>query len=280
MPGGAEIIVHVDGATILAAADGAPLDADGNATAGGQFASSFTTVSLTPLLGTSLAGRVFDPGADLKPMTFDDIRAGADGVLHTADDVFLNPLAGVKVFIVGRENEAVFTDATGAFNFPSVPAGDVKLAIDGNTATNEPAGFYFPEMVMDLTLRAGQANTAMGSMGTLEQQADNANRGEVYLPRLRTDILENVSNSVVTMVGVDAESAPNLTEAQRQFLKLEVQPRSLLDANGQPMTNGQVGISAVPPALVRDMLPPGVLQHTFDITIQARVLPSSIRRSR
>ena len=35
------------------------------------------------------------------------------------------------------------------------------------------------------------------------------------------------------------------------------------------MINGQVGISTVPPELVRDMLPPGVLQHTFDITIQA-----------
>src|SRR5262249_61907223 len=29
------------------------------------------------------------------------------------------------------------------------------------------------------------------------------------------------------------------------------------------------GISLVPPSLVADMLPPGVLQHTFDITIQA-----------
>src|SRR4029079_11734574 len=47
------------------------------------------------------------------------------------------------------------------------------------------------------------------------------------------------------------------------------QPGSLIDANGQPITAGQVGISTVPPQLVRDMLPPGVLQHTFDITIQA-----------
>ena len=35
------------------------------------------------------------------------------------------------------------------------------------------------------------------------------------------------------------------------------------------MTTGQVGISTVPPQLVMDMLPPGLLQHTFDITIQA-----------
>ena len=35
------------------------------------------------------------------------------------------------------------------------------------------------------------------------------------------------------------------------------------------MSTGQVGISTVPPQLVMDMLPTGVMQHTFDITIQA-----------
>ena len=44
---------------------------------------------------------------------------------------------------------------------------------------------------------------------------------------------------------------------------------ALPDANGNPVANGQVGISTVPAELVLDMLPPGVLQHTFDITIQA-----------
>ncbi len=63
------ITVHVDGSTIRAAADGALLDADGNGQAGGTFDFSFTTVSLTPLLGTTLSGRVVDPGPDVKPMT-------------------------------------------------------------------------------------------------------------------------------------------------------------------------------------------------------------------
>lgn len=39
--------------------------------------------------------------------------------------------------------------------------------------------------------------------------------------------------------------------------------------DGLPLSSGQVGISTVYPDLVRDMLPPGVLQHTFDITVQA-----------
>ena len=121
-------------------------------------------------------------------MTFDDIRRGPDGIIHTADDVFLNPIAGAKVFILGRESEFVFTDAQGRFTLTNVPAGNVKLAIDGRTATNAPAGIFFPEMVMDAHHRAGSANTVMGSMGTPEEQRANEARDEVYLPRLQTSI--------------------------------------------------------------------------------------------
>lgn len=48
-----------------------------------------------------------------------------------------------------------------------------------------------------------------------------------------------------------------------------MQPGSLRDQNGNPVAAGQVGISTVPLSLVREMLPPGLLQHTFDITVQA-----------
>src|SRR5207253_10254798 len=44
---------------------------------------------------------------------------------------------------------------------------------------------------------------------------------------------------------------------------------SLVGTDGRPVTNGIIGISTVPPEVVRDMLPPGVLQHTFDVTVQA-----------
>ena len=269
MPGASTITIHVDGTTILAAGDGQALDADGNGTPGGTVTSTFSTVSLVPLQGTTLSGRVLDPGPDLRMGTFDDIRAGADGVLHTSDDVFLNPIAGATVYILGLESQAVVTDAQGNFSFSAVPSGTIKLAIDGRTATNAPAGFYFPEMVMDLQIEVGQANTAMGTMGTWEAKAANLTRPEIYLPRLQTSILQAVSNTQTTMVGMNAGAAPNLTDQQRQFLTLEVQPGSLIGLDGQPLANGQVGISTVPPELVRDMLPPGLLQHTFDITIQA-----------
>jgi hypothetical protein len=52
-------------------------------------------------------------------------------------------------------------------------------------------------------------------------------------------------------------------------LRLEFVPGSLIGENGLPMDSAQIGISIVPPELVRDMMPPGVTRHGFDITIQA-----------
>ena len=111
----------------------------------------FTTVSLAALPGTSLSGILADPGADLKPGTFDDVRVGPDGILMTADDVYLNPIAGATLFILGLENQVIITDEFGRFAFDSIPGGNIKLAADGRTATNAPNGSYFPEMVMDTT---------------------------------------------------------------------------------------------------------------------------------
>jgi membrane-associated phospholipid phosphatase len=268
LPGASSITVTVDGSTIRDAA-GTPLDAAGTGTPGSALTFHFRTVSLTGLPGTVLTGIVADPGPDLKPMTFDDVRAGADATLMTADDVYVRPLAGVRVFILGQEHEAVYTDATGRFTFPAAPSGNVKLAVDGRTATNAPAGVFFPEMVMDLTLDPGRVNTVMGSMGTREANiASDAVHG-VELPRLETAILHDVDPAAVTTVGVTAGSAPNLTAEQRPFLTLSVQPGSLIGPDGLPVAAGQVGISTVPPEMVRDMLPPGQLQHAFDITVQA-----------
>ena len=218
MPGSSMITAHLDGSTILDG-DGSALDADGDGTPGGVLRYRFSTVSLSPLLGTTLTGRIVDPGPDLKPMTFDDIRVGADGILHTADDVFLNPIAHARVFILGLEDQAVYTDANGNFSFSMVPSGTIKLAIDGRTATNPPSASFWPEMVMDLEIEAGRANTVMGTMGTREENVANLERPEVYLPRLRTDILQPISGTSVTVVGVSPESAPNLTEAWRSARK-------------------------------------------------------------
>ncbi|WP_367154929.1 choice-of-anchor D domain-containing protein [Methylomonas sp. HYX-M1] len=270
MPGGSEITIHVDGSKIRAAADGSFLDADGDGTAGGETTVSFTTVSTTAITGTKLIGKVVDPGPDLEPMTFDDIRRGPDGVPHTADDVFKLPIAHAKVFILGHEDQFVYTDENGNFELTDVPAGEVKLAIDGRTATNAPDGVFFPEMVMALEIKAGVTNTVMGSMGSDEEKLANADRVEAYLPRIANTVLQDVSNSEpTTITTANADAAPNLTPEEREKLTLTINPGTAVGEDGTIVDNAQIGIATVPPELVRDMLPPGVLQHTFDITIQA-----------
>ncbi|ANL30128.1 phosphatidic acid phosphatase protein (plasmid) [Rhizobium phaseoli] len=272
LPGASTITLHLDGNAIKGQ-DGALLDADGDGASGGMFAGSFTTVNTAVVPETTITGRVFDPGADLQPMTFDDVRAGPDQVLHTTDDVYLNPIAGVKVFILGHENEAVFTDASGNFTLTNTPAGDVKVAFDGRTATNAPAGFFFPEMVMDTSIKPGVVNTIMGSMGDSTKQIANASDPSVYLPRLATNVLQSISDTTSTIVTAPLSSSSGssipISGEQLNELSLTIQPGSLVDANGIPVSNAKVGISPVPASLVSDMLPPGLMQHTFDITIQA-----------
>ena len=62
---------------------------------------TFTTVSTANVPSTSLSGIVADPGPDLKPETLDDVKAGPDGVLMTGDDIYLLPIAGATVYILG-----------------------------------------------------------------------------------------------------------------------------------------------------------------------------------
>ena len=113
-------------------------------------------------------------------------------------------------------------------------------------------------MVMDVTLRPGVTNTVMGSMGTTEAQLANNDRQEIYLPRVPTSSLQTISNTDPTTVTVDASAAPNLTDAQRQALTLQVNPGTAIGVDGQVLNNVQIGIATVPPELVKDMLPPGV----------------------
>jgi hypothetical protein len=268
LPSGSLLTVTVNGDTIRAS-DGTALDADGNGTEGGVFRYSLLTVNATPLAGTSIRGKVIDPGPDLKPMTFDDLRPGADGVAFTADDIYLNVLRNAKVFVLGMEDAPVFTDANGDFFLPSVPTGNVKLAIDGMTVTNAPAGYYFPEMVLDLEILPNRENTVMGSMGSRETRETHKTRPEVYLPRVAQSILRPTSNTSSTRITADRTAAPQLTAQQRALVQLVVPPAASVGLDGETRSDALVGMSTVPPELVRDMLPPGLLQHTLDITIQS-----------
>ena len=112
MPGASTITVTLDGAGIHAAG-GALLDAAGAGTAGSKLTYHFRTVSQSFVPGTTITGIVADPGPDLTPGTVDDVAAGPDGTLMTGDDIYKLPIANAKVYILGHEDQAVYTDAQG-----------------------------------------------------------------------------------------------------------------------------------------------------------------------
>ncbi len=257
MPDASMVQVTVDGNTIFSAEDSSPLDADGDGEPGGMLQYSFSTVSLASVPNTTLIGQVLDPGSDNQPFTADDFDPGPDGIAHTDDDVFLLPIEGVEVYILGREDNVVFSDENGRFMLENVPSGNVKVEVNGLTVEDAPEDFFFPSMVMDANMMAGATNFVMSGMQ------------ELFLPRIASGILKTVNAADTTMIVADEIAAPELTPEQRSLLTIEVQPNSLVAPDGTMLDSGQVGISTVPPELVMDMLPPGVLQHTFDITVQA-----------
>ncbi len=94
----------------------------------------------------------------------------------------------------------------GRFQIDGVPSGNVKVVINGRTATAPPGGYYFPEMVMDATMQPGLNNFVMKGMESM------------YLPRIPTTILQPVSASQITMVTLKPEAALDLPPAQQPFL--------------------------------------------------------------
>ena len=88
---------------------------------------------------------------------------------------------------------------------PAVPSGNVKVVIEGRTATVSPAGYYFPEMVMDAQMSPGVNHDVMAGMETM------------YLPRIPGSILAPISASQTTLVTLRHEAALDLPLAQQRF---------------------------------------------------------------
>lgn len=238
LPGSSSVTVTVDGDQITDTF-GVKLDADGDGTPGGVATFTFTTGSTTPVAGTSLTGVVLDPGPDLVPNTTDD-----------------QPLAGVEVFLLGLESDSTTTDANGRFTLDSVPTGVVQVEFNGMTA-QAPAGIYFPALVLDANIVPGEVNFVMVGVE------------EVFLPRLEISILSTIPAATGSLIVATEAGAPELTPLQRQSLTLAVPPNSFVSPSGAFRNSALVGISTVPPELVIGMLPPGVLQQIFAVTVQA-----------
>jgi len=267
LPGSTAIELVVDG-DLIRAADGAALDGDADGIAGGQAVQRFTTVALEGLESTTLVGRVSDPGADLFMMTPDDFIAGPGGITDYANHIYRSPIENAEVYVLGRPDLKVFTDETGAFELTGLPTGRVKIVVDGRTATNAPTDFYWPEMVLDVEIRPGQQNTIMGGMGPLEAQLERQEDQAFFLPRIPEAAVSPASDTEVTVVRPVSAAGTNLTPEQFDLIQLEVQPGSMVDAQGNPIANPQLGLALVPSEMVIDMLPDGVPTPPIFLTIQ------------
>ena len=114
----------------------------------------------------------------------------------------------MTVYILGHEDQTVVTGADGSFSFASVPSGDVKLVLDGRTATNAPAGYLLPRDGDGPDHPAGPGQHRDG-------EHDHARRARasiptdkgVYLPRVATSILQTVSNTQPTTLTVQPIAA-------------------------------------------------------------------------
>ena len=174
MPNASQVQVTVDGSTI-SVISGEILDADADLAPGGLFKFNFSTVSVVGIPNTVLSSRIVDPGPDLIPRTADDVTLGGNGFNY------LLPIAGVKVYGLGLESNFTYTDASGRFTLTNMPVGDVKVVLDGRTATgsgpaaaagarvsppaavsNSPDAPNNPEAVSPLAAAAAQESRAPG----------------------------------------------------------------------------------------------------------------------
>ncbi len=185
MPSAAQVQVTVDGSTIQTRL-GLLVDAAGSGTPGSANTFNLSTVSVAPLSNTYLVGRIVDPGPDLIPLTSDDYipDPGGDPTLGH----YLLPIQGVQVYILGLETNVVYTDVNGLFSINPAPVGDVKIVVNGLTATTSHPGYYFPQMTLDNTFQPGAMNHLMSDNDTL------------YLPRVASNILQNVSGTNNTLI--------------------------------------------------------------------------------
>jgi len=239
LPGSARINV-IFGGDGLRDDRGLPLDPAGTGTTNGFKLIQFETLSLTPLAGTAVTGRVF--ASELMP--------GPD----TGTNAVNRPLEGVIITVDGREQELrAVTDAQGNFTLNPVPAGRFFVKVDGRPAIGSayPNGAYYPYVGKAWDAVAGKTNNLAG--GT----------GEIFLPLITAGTLQPVSLTQDTVI-----SFPSSVVASNQALAgvtLTVPANALFSENGA--RGGRVGIAPVPPDRLPEPLPEG-LELSIVITVQ------------
>ncbi|MBN9693481.1 MAG: Ig-like domain-containing protein [Verrucomicrobia bacterium] len=233
LPPGTRITVTFDG-TDLRDDLGRAVDLDGDGTAGGSFVLTYETANTARLAGTSISGRVLAS------------EKGAGGA-----DV---PLVGVTISVDGQEETLRTTSAAdGSFVLTNCPAGRFFVNVDGRTATASqwPAGAYYPVIGKAWVAEAGRTNNLAGGTGL------------IYLPLVAAGTLQPVSEVAETKV-----TFPESVVAANPALagvEIRVPANGLFSDNGT--RGGLVGLAPVASDRLPEPLPAG-LSHVMDISIQ------------
>ncbi|MGE4181467.1 MAG: Ig-like domain-containing protein [Limisphaerales bacterium] len=244
LPASSRIRVRLDGSGLRDFL-GRELDLDGDGRPGGYADIDFDTVSITPIAGTAISGRVFrsdTPEGELNPT-----------------NVVETPLPGVQIEVIGaEENLRTKTDAMGNFTLEPCPVGRFFVRIDGRTATNGLPNAhlpwaerdYYPVIEKAWEAKPGRTNFA-------------AQTGTIYLPLIRKGTLQVVSATEDTIISFPPDVVARNPELAG--VTITVPPNVLLSANGT--RGGRMGMAPVSPNRLPEPLPLG-LTHIVDISIQ------------
>ncbi len=234
LPSSARITVTFDGREIRDTR-GQLVDADEDGQPGGMGRIVFETLSITPVSGTAIMGRVFAS----------ELAAG--GTVN-------QPLEGVTITVDGAEETLrTTTDAMGNFRLDPCPAGRFFVHVDGRTAKGSrwPGGAYYPFVGKAWEAAPGRKDNLAGG------------NGEIYLPLIQAEALQPVSateNTVITFPVNVVAANPALAG-----VSITVPANSLFADNGT--RGGRVGIAPVPPDRLPEPLPDG-LQFPLVVTVQ------------
>lgn len=242
LPSNARVQVTLDGAGLTDIL-GRAFDADGDGAAGGVFAMTFDTLSITSVPGTGMTGRV---------LASERATGGAEV-----------PLAGVTITVDGAEETMrTTTAADGTFTLTPCPAGEFFVHIDGRTSPQSqwPDGDYYPPVGKKWFALAGKPDNPAGDAG--EVPAGGA--GTIYLPCICDGTLQTVSPVADTVI----EFPPSVLAANPALAGtvITVPANSLFADDGT--RGGMAGIAPVAPDRLPSPLPPG-LALPLVITVQS-----------
>ncbi|MBI3417215.1 MAG: Ig-like domain-containing protein [Verrucomicrobia bacterium] len=216
---------------------GRALDLDGDGAPGGVATVDFDTLSITPVPGTAVIGRVF----------------ASEKIAGQNNTNFVNhPLAGVTITVDGMEEKLrTTTDVNGFFRLEPAPAGRFFVLVDGRTAQPVPLGAHYAFVGKAWETVAGRTNNLA------------AGTGEIFLPLISAGTLQPVSlsdNTPITFPAAILASNPGLAG-----VTITVPANSLFSNDGS--RGGKVGIAPVAPDRLPEPLPPG-LNFPLVITVQ------------